>query len=76
MFSSFLNYLLFNFSRTGSSFKSNAMSFGAGALGGLAAYSLMRSMSSSYNSRPGYYEPGYGSKDFYFYKLIIKIFFF
>lgn len=52
------------------------MSFGAGALGGLAAYSLMRSMSSSYSSRPGYYEPGYGSKDFYFYKLIIKILFF
>ncbi|CAF4660437.1 unnamed protein product [Rotaria sp. Silwood1] len=47
--------------RSGSSFKSNAMSFGAGALGGIAAYSLMRSMSSSYHSRPGYYEPGYGT---------------
>ena len=36
------------------------MSFGAGAMGGLAAYSLMRSMSHSYH--PGYYAPGYGSK--------------
>jgi hypothetical protein len=48
------------------------MSFGAGALGGVAAYSLMRSMSSSYHSRPGYYEPGYGSKKFDLYKCIIK----
>jgi hypothetical protein len=40
------------------------MSFGAGALGGIAAYSLMRSMSHSYGARPGYYEPGYGSKIF------------
>ncbi|UJR28103.1 hypothetical protein I4U23_009358 [Adineta vaga] len=44
---------------SGSSFKKNAMSFGAGALGGVAAYSLMRSMSHSY--RPGYYEAGYGN---------------
>ncbi|CAF4297877.1 unnamed protein product, partial [Rotaria magnacalcarata] len=44
-----------------SSFKSNAMSFGAGALGGIAAYSVMRSMSSSYRSRPDYYESGYGT---------------
>lgn len=39
------------------------MSFGAGALGGVAAYSLMRSMSSSYHQRPGYYAPGYGGKN-------------
>jgi hypothetical protein len=38
------------------------MSFGAGAVGGIAAYSLMRSMSSSYHSRPGYYETGYGGQ--------------
>jgi hypothetical protein len=50
------------FSRSGSSFRGNAMSFGAGALGGMAAYSLMRSMGPSYHSRPGYYEPGYGGK--------------
>jgi hypothetical protein len=43
--------------------------FGAGALGGIAAYSVMRSMSSSYRSRPNYYEPGYGSK---FYDFIPK----
>ncbi len=48
------------------------MSFGAGALGGVAAYSLMRSMSSSYRSRPGYYQPGYGSKNFDLYKCMIK----
>jgi hypothetical protein len=47
------------------------MSFGAGALGAMTAYSLMRSMSPSYHS--GYYEPGYGGKDFYFYKFIVKI---
>ncbi|UJR21336.1 hypothetical protein I4U23_024430 [Adineta vaga] len=48
-------------SRSGSSFKSNAMSFAAGAAGGVAAYSLMRSMSGSYRSRSdGYYGPGYG----------------
>ncbi|CAF3820428.1 unnamed protein product, partial [Rotaria sordida] len=47
--------------KKGSRFKSNAMSFGAGALGGIAAYSLMRSMSHSYYSRPGYYNPGYGT---------------
>jgi hypothetical protein len=62
----FSSFFYLNFSRSGSSFKSNAMSFGAGALGGLAAYSLMRSMSSSYRSRPGYYEPGYGGKTCYF----------
>lgn len=38
------------------------MSFGAGALGGIAAYSLMRSMSSSYHGGSGYYRPGYGGK--------------
>ncbi len=48
------------------------MSFGAGALGGLAAYSLMRSMGSSYHSRPGYYEPGYGGKTCYFSEWIIS----
>jgi hypothetical protein len=46
---------------SGSHFKSNAMSFGAGALGGVAAYSLMRSMSSSYHSGSGYYQAGYGT---------------
>jgi hypothetical protein len=69
-----LSIFLFNFSRSGSSFKSNAMSFGAGALGGIAAYSLMSSMSSSYRQRPGYYEPGYGGKDFCLYELIVKIY--
>lgn len=43
------------------------MSFGAGALGGVAAYSLMRSMSHSYYGGPGYYRPGYGGK---FYKYV------
>lgn len=38
------------------------MSFAAGAAGGIAAYSLMRSMSGSYYSGPGYYRPGYGSR--------------
>lgn len=39
------------------------MSFAAGAAGGLAAYSIMRSLSGSHYSRPGgYYGPGYGSK--------------
>lgn len=42
------------------------MSFGAGALGGVAAYSLMRSMSHSY--RPGHYDSGYGCEDFHFYR--------
>lgn len=50
------------FSRRGSSFKSNAVSFLAGAAGGAAAYSLMKSMASSYSAQPGYYNPGYGSK--------------
>ena len=36
------------------------MSFGAGALGGVAAYSIMSSMSRSYV--PGHYASGYGSK--------------
>jgi len=53
------SYNSMNKPRSGSNFRSNAMSFGAGALGGMAAYSLMRSMSGSYH--PGYYEPGYGS---------------
>lgn len=65
-FSSCQKRTLFNFSRSGSSFKGNAMSFGAGVVGGMAAYSLMRSMSTSY--RPGYYEPGYGCKDFHGYQ--------
>jgi hypothetical protein len=48
--------------RSGSNFKSNAMSFAAGAAGGLAAYSIMRSMSGSRYSRPdGYYGQGYGT---------------
>ncbi|CAF1015895.1 unnamed protein product [Rotaria sordida] len=48
--------------RSGSGFKSKAVSFAAGAAGGIAAYSLMRSMSGSYHSRPaGYYGPGYGT---------------
>lgn len=46
--------------RGGSSFKKHAMSFAAGAAGGVMAYSLMRSMS-GHGYRPGYYEPGYGS---------------
>jgi len=47
------------------------MSFAAGAAGGLAAYSIMRSMSGSHYSRPGgYYGQGYGSK------LMIDCFFF
>ncbi|CAF0875584.1 unnamed protein product [Adineta ricciae] len=50
--------------RSGSSFKSNAASFAAGAAGGLAAYTLMRSMSHSYHARPSdYYRPGYGIGD-------------
>ena len=50
-------------SHSGSSFKSKAISFAAGAAGGIAAYSLMRSMSGSYRSRPeGYYGAGYGGK--------------
>lgn len=38
------------------------MSFGAGAVGGIAAYSLMSHMSSGYRPGPGYYRSGYGSK--------------
>lgn len=45
-----------------SNFRSNAMSFGAGAVGGIAAYSLMSHMSSGYHHGPGYYRQGYGSK--------------
>jgi hypothetical protein len=57
------NFLFFFInSRTGSSFRSTAGSFAAGAAGGIAAYSLMNAMSGSYRSRPGYYEPGYGGK--------------
>ncbi len=49
--------------RTGSGFGSKAVSFAAGAATGVAAYSLMRSMSGTYRSRSdGYYGPGYGSK--------------
>lgn len=44
----------------GSSFGRNAMGFGSGVVGGIAAYSLMRSMSSSYHHGPGYYNRGYG----------------
>ena len=50
-------------SRKGSSFGGKAASFAAGAAGGIAAYSLMRSMAGSYHSRPyGRYGPGYGCK--------------
>ncbi len=52
-------------SRTGSSFGSKATSFAMGAAGGIAAYSIMRSMSMSgtYRSRSdGLYGPGYGGK--------------
>jgi len=48
-------------SRSRSSFKQNAMRFAAGAAGGAAAYSIMRSLTRSRHSRPGdYYGPGYG----------------
>lgn len=47
---------------SGSNFQRNAMGFGMGAMGGVAAFSLMSSMSHSYRDRPGYYEPGYGCK--------------
>ncbi|CAF4374972.1 unnamed protein product, partial [Rotaria magnacalcarata] len=48
----------------GGSFKGKAISFAAGAASGIAAYSLMKSMSSSFHSRPGgNYEPGYGVGD-------------
>jgi hypothetical protein len=41
------------------------MRFAAGAAGGIAAYSLMRSMSGSYGSGGrGHYGPGYGGKRF------------
>lgn len=46
---------------SGGGFKKAAVSFAAGAAGGVAAYSLMRMMSGS-SYRPGYYEPGYGRK--------------
>jgi hypothetical protein len=49
-------------SRSGSSFGKNAMSVAAGAAGGLAAYSIMRSLAKSHRSRGGYYGPGYGGK--------------
>jgi hypothetical protein len=49
--------------RTGSGLKNTAGSFAAGAVGGIAAYSIMRSMSGSYHSRPsGYYGAGYGGR--------------
>ncbi|CAF4551970.1 unnamed protein product [Rotaria socialis] len=48
----------------GGGFKGKAISFAAGAASGIAAYSLMKSMSSSFHSRPGgNYEPGYGVGD-------------
>ncbi|CAF0977556.1 unnamed protein product [Rotaria sp. Silwood1] len=48
--------------RSGSSFKGKAISFAAGAATGIAAYSIMRSMAGSHQSRPGgYYPPGYGT---------------
>jgi len=54
------------------------MSFAAGAAGGLAAYSIMRSMSGSHYSRPGgYYGQGYGSKlmiDCFFFKSFLSSF--
>ncbi len=58
----FFNKILF-VRRSGGGFKSSALSFAAGAAGGVAAYSIMRSMSGSYHSRPyGYYGPGYGGR--------------
>ena len=51
-----------NAGRSGSSFKGKAMSFAMGAAGGVAAYSLMRSMSGSYHSGRGHYGPGYGGE--------------
>jgi len=47
---------------SGGGFKRTAMSFAAGAAGGVMAYSLMRSMSGS-GYRAGHYEPGYGRGD-------------
>lgn len=49
-------------SRSGSSFRNNAMGFAAGAAGGVAAYSIMRSLAGSHRSRGGYYGSGYGGK--------------
>ncbi len=52
---------IFVSSRSRNSFKQNAMSFAAGAAGGAAAYSIMRSLTRSHHSRSGgYYGPGYG----------------
>jgi hypothetical protein len=48
------------FSRPTSSFRKNGMRFAAGAAGGIAAYSIMRSLAGSHRSRGGYYGPGYG----------------
>ncbi|CAF0962348.1 unnamed protein product [Adineta ricciae] len=56
---SYGSYNKMNKPSSGSSFRKNAMSFGAGALGGVAAYSLMSSMSRSYV--PGRYASGYGT---------------
>ena len=56
-------FVLFLNSRTGSSFGSKASSFAAGAVGGIAAYSIMRSLSGSHRYRSeGYYGPGYGGQ--------------
>ena len=38
------------------------MGFAAGAAGGLAAYSIMRSLARSHRPRNGYYGSGYGGK--------------
>ena len=52
---------IFVSSRSRNSFNQNAMSFAAGAAGGVAAYSVMRSLTRSHRSRPdGYYGQGYG----------------
>ncbi|CAF1548758.1 unnamed protein product [Adineta ricciae] len=56
---SYGSYNKMNKPSSGSGFRKNAMSFGAGALGGVAAYSIMSSMSRSYV--PGHYASGYGT---------------
>ena len=55
--------IILSASSRSSSFKKNAMSFAAGAAGGVAAYSIMRSLTRNYHSRPGgYYGSGYGGE--------------
>lgn len=51
------------------------MSFAAGAAGGVAAYSIMRSLSRSHRSRSGgYYGPGYGSPFILIFFSFVKLF--